>query len=347
MSDTITGRETKIDSRDATAFSVFRYLIASRRVIFISGIVVSLVSVLVSNLRKEYEVQAKVILEQKGQRAPALSGLAAQIGIQMPQSGVFSIQYFGEILRSREVLDTLAFSKITGDSDSNLRFVDVLLSVHDSSRSVVGMQVVSNLRSRLSVSQHPASGIITVRMRMPDADLAESALMSLLTIADRAHMMSQQAAYRAERSFGEARLAEAEGALHDAQNALSGFMEANRSYGGSAFLEIEAANLQRLVDLRQAVLTGIVQAVEQARFEEVRNTPFVRIVETPIGSAVSTFNLGFQLKVGVLLGLVLGVIVVLLGYMRSVLISDDSSGYTAFAEECGRAIRDPFSIQRR
>ena len=66
---------------------------------------------------------------------------------------------------------------------------------------------------------------------------------------------------------------------------MEGFLRQIRRYDQSAQLQFEHERLQREIELRQQVYITLVQAFEQVRVEEVRNTPGISVLESPEGSA--------------------------------------------------------------
>jgi uncharacterized protein involved in exopolysaccharide biosynthesis len=68
--------------------------------------------------------------------------------------------------------------------------------------------------------------------------------------------------------------------LRMAENRLESFMRANRQYQNSPELSFARERLQRELSLQQQVYTTLVQAYEDARMREVRNTPVIAIVDS-------------------------------------------------------------------
>src|SRR5690606_19548061 len=94
-----------------------------------------------------------------------------------------------------------------------------------------------------------------------------------------------------ERVFIEGRLEVARAELEAAEKELASFYEANRSYQNSPRLAFEAGRLERRVQIRQEVYRTLAQAYEEARIQEVRNTPVLTIVDPPEGSALPAIRL--------------------------------------------------------
>src|SRR5205823_7086627 len=89
-----------------------------------------------------------------------------------------------------------------------------------------------------------------------------------------------------EREFSQDRVDAETGRLEAAENTLADFRKRNRSYANSPELALEHERLQRRVDLEQQVLASLLQNLERARIDELRNTPVVTPIDLPTGSAV-------------------------------------------------------------
>jgi len=64
-----------------------------------------------------------------------------------------------------------------------------------------------------------------------------------------------------------------------AENEPQRFLQNNRQFQSSPELVFQHDRLQRRVAMRQQVYTSLVQSYEQARIDEVRNTPVITVVE--------------------------------------------------------------------
>lgn len=102
----------------------------------------------------------------------------------------------------------------------------------------------------------------------------------LVALADLNQRARQQQA-SAERRFTASRLREVEADLRNSEAALQAFTERNRDINHSPALRMAMGRLEREVSLRQQVVTTLAQAVEQAKIEEVRDTPILSILQRP------------------------------------------------------------------
>jgi uncharacterized protein involved in exopolysaccharide biosynthesis len=101
----------------------------------------------------------------------------------------------------------------------------------------------------------------------------------------------------------------AQQALSIAEDALLAFLVQNRRYQDSPQLSFEYNRLQRRVEQQQQLYTSILTAYEQARIEEVRNTPVITVLDSPEGTARRSGSTILNVVLGIVLGFVAAVII--------------------------------------
>jgi uncharacterized protein involved in exopolysaccharide biosynthesis len=90
------------------------------------------------------------------------------------------------------------------------------------------------------------------------------------------------------------------------------FLESNRNYSGSPTLQATRDRLQRELSLKSQIHSTLTQAYEQARIDEVRDTPVITVVEAPeVSARPDSRRMVIRLAVALLVGLVLAVAVAL------------------------------------
>lgn len=239
------------------------------------------------------------------------AGLAAQFGVNIGRiSEGESVDFYARLLKSREVLRDVALTRYTFPTDATeLDSVSgTLLELYEARGETENDRIqatIERLDDDIDVRTDLSAGIVTVTTRAPWADLAVDINRRVLDLLNEFNLEKRQTQATAERRFVESRLADAGAQLEEAEGALARFMEQNRRYQNSPELSTEASRLQRRVDLRLQVYTSLAQAYEQARVEEVRNTPVVTILDNPEGSQRRVGGLLGTTFLGFLLGLVL------------------------------------------
>jgi uncharacterized protein involved in exopolysaccharide biosynthesis len=85
----------------------------------------------------------------------------------------------------------------------------------------------------------------------------------------------------ATRRFLQDRLGQVESELVLQQDKLRAFLEANREYQNSPMLQFRQAELQRDLDLKRDIYLSVARSLEEARMNEVRDTPLISIIDRP------------------------------------------------------------------
>ena len=260
--------------------------------------------------RREYSSEA--LLTTSARRNSSLSGLAAQFGIAVPGSDpTQSPAFFVDVLKSHAMLSALAattYPTRSGDSTT--------LSDHfriKGNRSDLRLSKTREaLRDRITVTSAQRSGIITLTATDRDPRVAQAILSRAIALLGEANIASRRTQASAERRFTEAQLTDARLALRRAEDDQRVFLQRNRDYRVSPMLTLEHDRLIREVGMRQQVFTMLAEAFEQAKIEEVRDTPVLTVVQSPyLPEAPKPLRFFLRFAIAAALGLGLGVLLAL------------------------------------
>jgi uncharacterized protein involved in exopolysaccharide biosynthesis len=251
-----------------------------RRVAFaaLAGAAVMLLFVLVRPRR--YEAHG-IFLPQTRRSAPsAITGLAAQLGVNMSTDGAASPAFFAELLTGDELLGRAVDSKIAVGSDSSRTLAEQLgaTGATDEERRE---DAIRRLRHAVDVAVNLKSGTVRLSVRLARPDLAANTVTRLLAILNDMNVESRQSSGTAEHRFATDRAAAAHAALDTSEDALRVFLQRNRRYDTAPELVLEYQRLEREVTRHESLLTMLLQMVEQARLDQVRDTPMLSVVERP------------------------------------------------------------------
>ena len=301
-------------SSQATLLTLVNAVLRRARVILAVALALGLLAAGISYWRKEY-VATSVLAPQASQRMPSqFAGLAAQFGLSVgATSGEESPEFYAEVLKSRELLRQVAstryrFAAKVGSRDTiegNLLSLYGVSGRTPEERLALAAKI---LDKKVQVRANAKVGVVTLATQAKWPELAVKLNRRLLDALNEFNLQTRQSHANAERRFVEERMRLAQDALREAEAAVTRFNEANRRYQESPALAAEMARLQRHEQLQQEVYSTLAKAYEQARIDEVRNTPVVTIVDPPEGTversgrgAVVTGVLGFG--VGLALGI--------------------------------------------
>jgi uncharacterized protein involved in exopolysaccharide biosynthesis len=250
-----------------------------------------------------------------------MAGLAAQFGVSMANNdGGESPEFYVDLVRSREILHKVvdASYPIPGSSMAKTGTLADIYGFRSGSPVERHEEAVNEVSSQLRADTDPRTGVIHVKVSATSPQvsrlIAEEILKQIIGFnRDRRRSRAQ-----AEREFTERRMADAAGELRAAEGRQQQFLEENRVFGAPA-LRIEQERRTREVGMRQQVYTELAQAYEQAKIEEVRDSPVITIVQSPeTPLRPDPRRLVLNTALALVLGLALGIILALIAdYLRT------------------------------
>ncbi len=212
----------------------------------------------------------------------ALGGLAAQLGIggvgdQSNQGPL----YFEFVVKSRSILEAAVLHEYTIHDEGVVktgRLPKFLMIEGDSAAAVA--KSVDALRMMVMTVVNVRT-VVTLKTTTPFAELSQQITQQLLSSLEAFNTSSRQSQAAAERQFVEGRVADMLQELRNAESKLQTLVSTNRDMRGSPALQFEYERQSREVLLRQQVYGVLVSAYEQARIDQLRDTPLLTIVEPP------------------------------------------------------------------
>lgn len=236
---------------------------------------------------------------------------ASQFGIRVPNTGGgWGPPIYVELLRSRALLEPIALDSILVAEQGGRRVAVMdLLEVRASNLPQRVDRAVRALRGLIAATEDKKLGAVkvTATTRWPSVSLALA--NKLVRGVNQFNLETRKSQAIAERQFVEARAAEAERALRDAEDRLQVFLQRNRAIAGSPELSFDRDRLQREVALRQQLYTTLLQNREEARIREVRDMPVITVLEDPqLAVTGEPRRVGKKIVLGALVGGILGVL---------------------------------------
>jgi uncharacterized protein involved in exopolysaccharide biosynthesis len=267
-------------------------------------------------LPRQWESSSLVMPRQPRSPAAMLgayAGLASLLGADA--GGAATPAFLADLSQSREVLLavlTHRYRHTSGGTPVDGTLVE-LLKPWGRTPALRRDAALRRLSRDIRTSITLRSGLLRLTVRAPGDELARQVNQRLLAVLDSVNQarIRQQAAE--ERRFAEARVAEASQALAEAERDLLRFEEGNRAWRQFPATAIEYARRQREVTLRQTAYTGLAQAAQQARLDEVHEVPVLAVLERPsLPSRPVSRHLAVLVPVGGVAGALLWLVVVAL-----------------------------------
>lgn len=320
-------------------FKVLTILLRRWRLVVFVPLGAAVLAVGVAIVFGDYTARSRFAPQASGQDLGKVAGLAASFGIAVPNgSSSEPIDFYVDLVKSSSILKDALLSeyrfstKRDGGEVRSGTLIDILEIEGETEEERI-RNGVDALKAMVFADANPRSNLITLDTNAPWAELAEgmnARILGLLSEFDRDRRQGQA---RAEREFVEERLADAHEDLRNAEAGLAAFLDRNRRPYQSPRLTMQLERQQRQVVLKQQLYGSLAQSFEEARIEEVRNTPVFTVVDQPQGSARGNTNLIATVAMALLLS---GVLVVALVFALEYLGNQTGS---ADLEELRQALR--------
>jgi uncharacterized protein involved in exopolysaccharide biosynthesis len=293
---------------EGTIFSALSGLLRNRALVLGGAMVLGLAGGVWALSRERVYTSVSSFMPEG--RQSAASGLAAQLGLALPgAAGTESPQFYVDLLRSRELLGSAVVTVYTvpGPPPRSTTLIDVY-EVEEATPALRRDAAIDRLNDALDLSPSPRTNVVSVKVSASSAVLAQQVNKRLLDLLGEFNQRRRQSRASEERRFAEERLTDVKAQLRVAEDRLQTFLQSNRDYENSPSLVFSYERLQADVQLLRQVVMTLQQSAEQAKIEEVRDTPTITLVESaslpvrPDSRGIVKFAL-----IGAVLGTFLGI----------------------------------------
>lgn len=325
----------QLEADDIFMMEFINITLKNRRPIIIFSLLVSFLLVSYILLQPRTYTAFTSFIPQVGSGQQSLtSSIAAQFGVSIPliDKGGQSLAFYADLIQSREVTRQLVDSTYTFFSGEERvsATLSVLLKIREKIPALEREKAILKTEDLISVSTDQATGLVTFSVKTEWADLSGQIALTILELVNKFNLKTRQSQATAERRFVEERLREVEIDLRNAEDAQQDFLQKNRQWQSSPELGFIHDRLQRKVTMRQQIFTTLTQVYEQARIDEVRDTPVITIierVETPV--LPDRRRLKLKAFISLIVGAMIGIFVAL---GREYLIRGHQQGFNEFSE---------------
>lgn len=266
-------------------FAVLNRVLRYRRWI-VAGALAFFVITVVGKLRtpRTYTSTSRFVTEGGSSRVSELSGLAAQFGVQLGgDRNSYTPQFYIDLVQSPTILRPTVEHPFTFATDSGPRTA-TLIQIYGtqaenraSTRELAVRALAADLHPELSVK----TNVVQLGVTAPNPDLAAQVNRHLLELLDRFNLETRRSRATNERSFIEARLKIVAAELRAAEDNAGEFLRRNRQYDRSPELKFDFERLSTNVTLARQVYNSLAQSLEQAKVDEIRNSPVLTVVQPP------------------------------------------------------------------
>jgi tyrosine-protein kinase Etk/Wzc len=264
---------------------VANVLLRHRRMVVGWGLLVlALVAGLTLYFPRTYTAKS-TFMPQTRKQSSSLSGIAAQFGLAMPTTDASqSPAFYGDLVQSRGLLGRVVDTPFEYEAEDGAKVKGTLMDFYKSKGKTPPLRrdaAIRRLGDDVNSTTIQKTGVVDLEVTVTQPALALQINRRLLELLNEFNLRSRQSQAGEERRFTERRLGEVKQDLRAAEDRLQQFLQRNRDMRNSPELTFQADRLQREVTMQQDVYTTLAQAYEQAKIEEVRDTPVITVVEQP------------------------------------------------------------------
>jgi len=255
---------------------------SSRLILLVTGVIAAATGVF--GLLKPLTYTSELTFFPQPRGGESLGGgLAAQLGLSALQGDpTQSPQFYTDLVQTRPILEAVVRQKFQFMSDTG-KFSGSLIQLYahpDHSAARQLDEAVRALTSMVDATVSTRSGLVVLRVTSIDPTLSREIAAAMLAQIQDFNLAKRQSQARAERNFVEQQLNGAEAELRADEDRLAAFLVSNRA-AGAPTLALQRDRLERAISQQQGVVSGLAQAFEKAKIDEVRDTPVLTVVEPP------------------------------------------------------------------
>ncbi|HEX7117790.1 MAG TPA: hypothetical protein VF212_03335 [Longimicrobiales bacterium] len=320
---------------DVSLLGLANAVLRHRRLLVVLPLALAFV-VGVSSLLRDRAYSARTTFLPQGSDASGgtVSILGRQLGIDIGAGAPGqSPAFYAYLVTSRAILEELIHSEFTWATEEGTvtrPLLDVFAGGGATERERL-RRAIDRLAESLVVRVNGPTGLVEIEAKAPDPILAEQILGRVLELINRFNVEQRQSQAAAEARFAGERLETARQEMLEAEDELRSFLEENARFELSPRLQLEYSRLTRRLAMRERLHATLAESYEQARIQQVRNTPVITVVERPEGSGRPMAR-GTVLRVAVALvaGFVLALLVAFLRDASARLSASGADEYRAF-----------------
>ena len=270
-----------------------------------------------------------------------LSALAAQFGVGVPNGDANeSPNFYADLVKSRAILATIVDSSVLLQPGGPRADIAEAFKIKETDPLVRRDMAIKSLNGAINVATNAKTGVVTMRVSTYSAPLSASISAKLLDLLNRFNQDTRRGQASAEREFTEQRLAVVKKELREAEDAQTSFLRTNR-VATAAQLQAEQNRLDSEVRLQRELYTNLAKSYEQAKIDEVRDTPVITVVERPeIAARPDTRGIVTKALASLVAGFLFGVILALILEGFSTQPGSRSAAQEEFRRLGGATLRD-------
>jgi uncharacterized protein involved in exopolysaccharide biosynthesis len=341
------------DKEDVSVFDLLTPLVRRRRLIALTALTLAVVTaVVVLILRPKYTATTTFVPEapKESSLTSSLGGLASQFGLGTQIATPYSADLMAAVLQSREIREAILKAEFPDPLASTGKPPRTLLAIlevdGDTPRERLDAGVEA-LKNATAIALDKRTGMVSLRVTIRHPELAAQVANRMVEELNTFNVDRRRSQSGEERLFTERRLAEARQELANAEEELVSFLRRNRQFSEFSVVGVGARRLERNVQLKQEVLGTLSRSYEEARINEVRDTPVLTVIDRAEAPAWKSFpKRTLSVLIALALGTLLGIGLAYLAEARKRVRPETHPDYREFLAAVGEA-REGLGLPRR
>lgn len=325
-------------------FDLLTPLVRRRRLILMTALGCALLTAIaVLILPPRYTALTTFVPEapKESSLSSSLGGLATQFGLGTQIATPYSPDFMADVLRSRGIREAALATEFPDPRSGSAKTNRPLIEILEVEGSTPARRLEAGLKAlaeATAMTLDRRTGVVSLRITLADPVLASQVANRMVEELNTFNVERRRSQSGEERIFTERRLQEVRKELADAEDELVRFLQRNRQFSEFSVASVTARSLERKVQLKQEVLATLSRSYEEAKINEVRDTPVLTVIDRAEPPAWKSFpKRTLSVIVALVVGTVLGVGLAYLAEARRRVRAETRPDYREFLAAVGEA----------
>lgn len=262
--------------REVSLISVAVVLLRHRWLIIVFALLASILFALSGYSSKPLYTATATFTPRARSGASAGSAILQELGL----GGNSNTAYYTDLIKSREILGPVVESKFTLSTPSGpvTKSLIAVYGIEEKRPRYAKAEAIERLGSNM-VATSQINGMMKLSVTSEDPALSATLASRILRQLNQFNLATRQEQATSERQFIETQVFEASQRLRTAEDQLQTFLSENRNFSQASSVAFELDRLRRAVTMRQELYTSLAKSLDEARIEEVRDSPVLTVIE--------------------------------------------------------------------
>ena len=284
----LSSSNNQVDGKDISVADIMLTIARHLKIIIITPIILcSFTIIFVSFFAKPTFIStAKIMSSSTSSAASQAMGLASQFGINIPTAQPEQRWVYAEIIKSRTIARQVLKQKFdTDEFGSQKTLLQILTHGNEPLKKPLDVLMsiaVNKLLNMVQVSENFKTGILTISIYASEPNFAANLNQAFIEELD-AHQRNYNKRITSKtKRFILERINDTKKELITAEENLKVFMDRNRRIENSPALQLERQRFSREATVLTGVFTTLKQQLETTKIEEVKDSDYVVVIDTPL-----------------------------------------------------------------